>query len=79
MKVDYKGYDIEVTREKSCAGYMLLYFNIFRKSDGYECLSSFEDSEETVRDKIAQLKERIDNEHKEDDPWMEKAEDERWG
>lgn len=62
MKVDYKGYEIEVKREKCLGGWGMLYYSIFRKSDGYECLSSFEDSGETVRDKINQLKERIDNE-----------------
>lgn len=71
MKVNYKGHEISVSREKSMAGYSMLYFSIFRLSDGYECLTSFEDSAETVRDKINQLKERIDNELKEEDPWGE--------
>ena len=71
MKIKYKGYEVEAKREKSLGGGVLLYFNIFRKSDGYECLSSFEDSTETVRYKIKELKECIDHEHAEDDPWGE--------
>jgi len=74
MKTKYRGYEIEVKREKCLAGYDLLYFTIYRISDGYECLCSFEDSSEKVRDKIKQLKERVDNEHLEDDPWLEKEE-----
>lgn len=70
--VQYKGYEICASREDCMAGYELLYFSIYRISDGYECVASFEDSAETIDNKIQQLKERIDNEHKEDDPWMEK-------
>jgi len=49
----------------------MLYYSIFRLSDGFECMSGFEDSAEKVQDKIAQLKERIDNELADDDPWNE--------
>jgi hypothetical protein len=69
----YRGHRINVTREKCLAGYALLYFSIFRESDQYECMSGYEDSAETVRDKVKQLRERIDNELAEDDPWMEEA------
>jgi len=78
MEAEYKGYKIEVWRDKCLGGWDLLYYVITRLSDGYMPVDSFEDSAETVRDKIKQLKERIDNEHKEDDPWMEKAESERF-
>ena len=73
VKVSYRGHEIDVTRERCLAGYPLLYFSVFRESDGYECLSSYEDSRETVREKIKQLKERIDNELSEDDPWCERG------
>lgn len=53
---------------------MLLYYSVFRINDGYCAVESFEDSDETVRDKVKQMKERIDNELSEDDPWMERAE-----
>ena len=74
MKVKYKGYEIGVSRESSLDGCSMIYYTITRMSDGYECVCSFEDSSETVRDKIRQLKERIDNEHTEVDPWDELAE-----
>lgn len=71
MKVAHKGHTIEVVREKSLGGDILLYSSIFRDSDGYECIAEYEDSAETVRDKVKQWRERIDNELKEDDPWGE--------
>ena len=49
----------------------MLYYNIYRQSDGYECVCSFEDSDEKVRDKIKHLKEHIDNELNEPNPWGE--------
>lgn len=74
MKVIYRGHEIEVKREKSMAGYLLLFWSIFRESDGYECDSGYEDSAETVRDKVKQFKKRVDNELAEDDPWGEDGE-----
>lgn len=73
MKVSYRGHEIKVTREKCMAGYPLLYFSIFRESDLFECMSGYEDSAETVRDKVKQLCERVDAELLEEDPWMENA------
>lgn len=71
MKLVYKGHEIDVHREKCLGGYTLLYYSIFRVSDGYECLSSFEDSAEKVRDMVGYLKERVDAELAEEDPWNE--------
>lgn len=71
LKEEYRGYECEVSREMCLGGWPMLYFSIFRISDGYECLTSFEDSAETLEDKMKQLKERIDSEHLEDDPWLE--------
>lgn len=73
MKVKYRGYEISVERDKCLGGWEQLFYSIYRESDGLECVSSFEDSSETVRNKVKQLKERIDNEHLEEDPWMENA------
>lgn len=71
VKASYRGHEISVTRERCLAGYPILYYSIVRESDGYECMSGLEDSSETVRDKVRQLRERIDNELIEDDPWCE--------
>lgn len=72
--IKYKGYTIEAYREKCMGGWPTLYYSIIRDEDGFECVSDFEDSKEKVRDKIKQLKSRIDLELAEEDPWGEKAE-----
>ena len=72
MKTVYRGHEIEVYRDECLAGYSLLYYSIFRLSDGYECDSGFTEEKATVREMIGYLKERIDNELLEDNPWMEK-------
>lgn len=68
MKTKYRGYEIDVTREKCMGGWSQLYFSAFSE-DGRECITDFEDSSETVRDKVSQLKTRIDAEESSDDPW----------
>ncbi|MMZ65413.1 hypothetical protein D1872_278180 [compost metagenome] len=60
MKVNYKGFEIDAHREKCLGGWDMLYFSIFTPT-GYELLSSFEDSEEKVRDKIKQLKKVVED------------------
>lgn len=60
MKVMYKGFEINVTREKCLGGWSMLYYQIYTPT-GYELVCSFEDSEEKVRDKIKQLKEIVDD------------------
>lgn len=72
MKCVYKGHEITVTRERSMAGYSMLYYGVFRQSDGYECTSGFSDSSETVKEFMEIMKERVDAELAEDDPWGEK-------
>ncbi len=79
MKKVYKGYEIEVKREMCLGGWSQLYFTIYRIADGQEMECSFEDSAETVREKVKHMVARIDNEHAEDDPWGEKAEAARYG
>jgi hypothetical protein len=71
MTVEYKGYQIEVKRERASGGWMQLYYSIIRGQDGYECLNSYEESKESVRGMIKYLKNRIDNEHETNDPWGE--------
>ncbi len=68
MKTKYRGHEIDVTREKSMGGWSTLYFSVFT-SEGRECLTNFEGSDETIADKIIQLKERIDEELSSSDPW----------
>jgi hypothetical protein len=61
-RVIYRGHEIEVKREKCLAGYLLLYYSIYRLSDGYCVEESFEDSAEKVWDMISYMKERLDAE-----------------
>jgi hypothetical protein len=72
MKSIYRGYEIEVFRDECLTGYELLFYSIFRLFDGYECTSGYSEEATTVRQMIKDLKERIDNELTEDDPWLEK-------
>lgn len=60
MEIVYKGFDICVSREKCLAGYKLLYFSVFRKSDGYELISSYTEGSDTVREYIGYMKDRVD-------------------
>lgn len=73
MRLIYRGHEITVTRERCLGGWDMLYTAIFRVSDGYECTSFCEDSGEKVRDQVRYMKQRIDAELAEDDPWMERA------
>lgn len=74
MKATYRGYEISVTREKCLGGWSMIYYSIVRSEDGYVPVESFEDSGHTVREVVGHMKERIDNELAEDDPWMESEE-----
>lgn len=69
MKVLYRGHEIEVKREKCMGGWSLLYYNIFRTSDGYECASGFTEDSSPVRTYVGYMKERVDAELAEQDPW----------
>lgn len=71
MKTSYKGYELRVERDQSLCGYEYLYYSIYRESDGYCCAESFSSGEETEEEFIEILKERVDNELKEDNPWEE--------
>jgi len=73
MKASYRGYDIDVHRERSMGGDVLLYYSIFRQSDGYEATSGFSTGSDTVREFIGYMKERVDAELAEADPWDEKG------
>lgn len=71
MKTTYRGHEINATRERSMGGDDLLYYSIFRISDGFECASGFSYDESPVPTYIKYMKERIDAELAEDDPWGE--------
>ena len=60
MKKNYRGFRIEVTREKSITGYKLIFYSAFRISDRW-CLSEgSRDSNQTVREMMNETKETVD-------------------
>lgn len=61
MKLIYKGFEIEVEREKCLAGYSMLYFTVMELDTLWFLVDSFEDSSETIREKIKQMKEIVDD------------------
>lgn len=71
MIAKHRGYTIEVRREECLGGWPMLYTTIIRDSDQYIAAEFPEDSGEKVRDQIRYMKERIDNELAEEDPWDE--------
>ncbi len=60
MKVNYRGFDVDAHREKCLAGYDLLYYSVFRKSDGCELTSGYTEGSDTVREYIGYMKDRVD-------------------
>jgi hypothetical protein len=41
MKISYKGFDIECTKERALGGWISIYYGVYRQSDGYELNSGF--------------------------------------
>jgi len=70
----YRGHEIEAHREESLAGFDLLYWSIFRESDGYECDSGFTYDDSLAADYVDLLKQRVDAELNDENPWRERDE-----
>ena len=62
MKEIYKGYEIEVTREKCLGGWDQLFMSIYRISDGYCVEDTFSDGDDTEKEMMGYMKERLDTE-----------------
>lgn len=60
MKEIYKGYAITAELEGSMFGPERLYFSVYRESDGLEIICGSEDSEETERGTVEEMKGRVD-------------------
>lgn len=63
MKTNYRNFELDAHKEKSLAGYLLLYFAIYDK-EGYEWMCGFEDSDDKVVEKIDELQQWVDNFYK---------------
>ena len=63
MKTNYKGYEIDVFREESLGGEDMIYWSVFRDSDGMEMTSGFEYYLDfgNIRRLTKHLKSRVDN------------------
>lgn len=60
MKVNYRGFEIEATRERCNAGYLLLYYTVFRVSDRWKMIDDSKDTSDSVQNTIKMLKDRVD-------------------
>lgn len=61
MKVKYKGFEIEVKREKTLGGWEQVYYTSKRLSDGWYLTDSFSDDEDALETHIQCLKEEVDD------------------
>lgn len=59
MVINYKGFEIEVSRDDCLAGHSMIYYSIFT-ADGTELDCGFSDTEDTVLDYIEFMKNRVD-------------------
>lgn len=57
----YKGFEIDVSREPSLGGDELLYYSIFRESDGWEMESNFTSGSENPFILVEALKGHVDD------------------
>jgi hypothetical protein len=60
MIVNYRGYEINVFRDKCLGGWEMLFYSVF-SSEGEEILSGFSDTEDPVREYIKDLKTTVDD------------------
>jgi hypothetical protein len=64
VKVKYRGFEIDVRREKSMGGDVNVYFSVYGLTSGLPCLAdSFENSADLVRDYVKWMKARVDEYH----------------
>ena len=61
MKIIYRGFEIDAHREQSMGAGVLLYYSIFRMSDGYELESGFTGGTDRVQTFLGYLKEHVDD------------------
>jgi hypothetical protein len=71
MKTRYKGHEINVDRSESMTGDEMIFYSIFRVSDGFECETNFSSGTETEKEFTELLKQRVDEELECEDPWGE--------
>lgn len=71
MKTKYKGFEINVEREKSLGGWDSTYYYVMNEESGLMIIDSFSDSTDTVREWIKDLKRIVDDYLEDPDKWEE--------
>jgi hypothetical protein len=61
MKTNYRGFTINVEREKCLAGHSMLYWTVIREADGWFFEDNFADTEDTAQTITQAMKHRIDD------------------
>lgn len=60
MKVDYKGFEINVEREKALGGWDTTYYTVMEKETGYFLIDDFSEATDPIREYVKDLKKRVD-------------------
>lgn len=60
IRTSYRGFDIEVSRERAMGGWENLYYSVFRERDGRCMEESFTEGEDSEEDFVGYMKERVD-------------------
>ncbi len=60
MKIEYRGFDIDVYRSMCMGGWQQMYLSVFRQSDHYELICDYTEALDPVRDAVKWMKNRID-------------------
>jgi serine protease inhibitor ecotin len=71
MKTLYRGFELEAKREECLGGWGMVYYSIFRVSDGWEMTSGCSDDRDTLRTHIKGLKHQVDDYYEHPEYWEE--------
>lgn len=61
MKIKYKDFQIEATRERALGGWDNIYYSIMRISDGWFLEDNFSTGEDDLKDFVNDLKNVVDD------------------
>lgn len=59
--IQYKGFDITITKEESIWHEVECYYSAYKLDDGWTLASGHFDIEESIEDKVKELKDLIDD------------------
>lgn len=71
MTTTYRGFEITVTREKTLAGWNELVLTAMRKEDGWFLVDTYSESNDKVKDMMAELKRKVDDYYDHPKEWDE--------